>query len=103
MVFVGSKFLRVVAFGTGKILQGDVCMKNIASDRRANDDRRSAPRGTGKGRRAGEEHPNAVLTNAEVELVRQLREVDGLTYAALAAKFEISKSSIAKICQYQRR
>lgn len=58
---------------------------------------------TAKGRRIGQDHPNAILTDGEVELVRRLREVDGLTYAALAAKFEISKSSVAKICQYQRR
>ena len=78
-------------------------MKKIAIDRRDGGDRRTATRRQGKGRRAGEEHPNAILTNEEVELLRHLREVDGLTYAALAAKFEISKSSVAKICQYARR
>lgn len=78
-------------------------MKKIASERRSGEDRRSSSRRTGKGRRAGEDHPNAVLTNGEVELLRHMREVEGLTYAALAAKFEISKSSVAKICQYARR
>lgn len=95
--------LGLVAFGTGEILHVEFCMKKIAIDRRDGGDRRTSPRRQGKGRRAGEDHPNAVLTNGEVELLRHLREVDGLTYAALAAKFEISKSSVAKICQYARR
>lgn len=56
-----------------------------------------------KGRRLGEEHQNAVLTNDEVELVRECREVQAMTYAQIAEKFEISKSSVAKICQYARR
>lgn len=77
-------------------------MKKTANERRAGGDRRTSRR-VGKGRRAGEEHPNAILTDGEVELMRRLREVDGMTYAALAAKFEISKSSVAKICQYARR
>lgn len=77
-------------------------MKKIANERRSGEDRRTSRR-TGKGRRIGEDHPNAILTNGEVELVRLLRERDGMTYAALAAKFEISKSSVAKICQYARR
>lgn len=78
-------------------------MKKIATERRSGGDRHDSTRREAKGRRAGEEHPNAILTNDEVELLRHLREVDGLTYAALAAKFEISKSSVAKICQYARR
>lgn len=78
-------------------------MKKIANERRGGEDRRSSGRRTGKGRRIGEDHPNAILTDGEVELVRQLRERDGLTYDAIAAKFEISKSSVAKICQYNRR
>ena len=77
--------------------------EKIANERRGGEDRRGGSRPTGKGRRAGEEHPNAILTDGEVELMRRLREVDGMTYAALAAKFEISKSSVAKICQYARR
>lgn len=86
MANVGSKILRVVASVTGEILHGDFCMKKIA-----------------KGRRIGENHPNAILTDGEVELVRQLREVQGMTYDAIAAKMDVSKSSVAKICQYNRR
>jgi hypothetical protein len=74
---VGSKILRVVASVTGEILHGDFRMKKIA-----------------KGRRIGEQdnHPNAILTDGEVELVRQLREVQGMTYDAIAAKMDVSEA-----------
>ena len=55
------------------------------------------------GLRIGEEHPNAKLTDAEVEIIRQLHEEDGLSYKSLAEKFEISKVAVAKICRYERR
>lgn len=55
-----------------------------------------------KGRRVGENHQHAILTNGEVEMVRRCRE-DGMTYAMLVMKFEVSKSSIAAICTYRRR
>jgi ribosome-binding protein aMBF1 (putative translation factor) len=100
---VEGKNLRRMVFGTGEILHAGFCMKKIANDRRSGDDRRTSTRRIAKGRRIGEEHPNAILTDGEVELMRHLREVDGLTYDALAAKFEVSKSSVAKICKYQRR
>jgi hypothetical protein len=54
------------------------------------------------GRRVGEDHQNAVLTNDEVQVMRDMRE-QGRTYEWLADKFEVSKSSVAKICKYQRR
>lgn len=56
-----------------------------------------------RGYRVGEDHPNALLTDWEVELVRRLHEEDGLSYAVLAEKFGVSKSSVADICQYRRR
>jgi hypothetical protein len=98
---VGSKKLRSLAFGTGEILQGGLCMKKIATDRRNGEDRRSGNR-VGKGRRAGEEHPNAVLTNGEVELMRQLRE-SGKTWDWLVDKFEVPKRTVRDICSYRRR
>jgi ribosome-binding protein aMBF1 (putative translation factor) len=52
--------------------------------------------------RRGDEHPAAVLTDAEVDLVRELHE-SGWPYSALADKFEVSKSAIAGICQCRRR
>lgn len=51
----------------------------------------------------GEDHPNAELTNAEVDRLRRLHEDEGWSYALLAEKFEISKSAVAKICRYERR
>lgn len=56
-----------------------------------------------RGYRVGEDHQAAVLTDAEVELVRSLRELDGWTYDALATKFGVGKSTIQDICTYRRR
>ncbi len=56
-----------------------------------------------QGIRLGETHPNADLTDHEVDLIRELREKDGMSYAMLAEKFEVPKSTIHMICTYQRR
>lgn len=55
------------------------------------------------GRRIGEGHHNAILSDAEVDLLRDLREIDGLSYRVLAEKFEISKWAVGRICRYERR
>ena len=54
------------------------------------------------GLRIGEDHPNAKLTDAEVERIRSLHE-DGMIYEVLAEKFEVSKWAIGRICRYERR
>lgn len=54
------------------------------------------------GLRIGEDHPNAKLTDAEVEMIRQLHE-EGVSYEHLAEKFEVSKWAIGRICRYERR
>lgn len=54
------------------------------------------------GLRIGEDHPNAKLTDHEVELIRSLHE-SGMGYQAIADKFDINKSAVAKICRYERR
>lgn len=54
------------------------------------------------GLRIGEDHPNAILTDAEVETVRSLHE-GGMSYHLLAEKFEVSKWAIGRICRYERR
>ena len=54
------------------------------------------------GLRIGEDHPNAKLTDAEVEMIRQLHE-EGVCYECLAVKFEVSKWAIGRICRYERR
>ena len=53
--------------------------------------------------RIGEDHPRAKLTDHDVELIRQLREEFGLAHSEIAVKFEIAKSTVVAICQYQRR
>lgn len=75
-------------------------MKKIANERRSGEDRRSSR--VGKGRRVGEEHQNAILTDAEVDLMRQLRE-SGKTWNWLVEKFEVPKRTVRDICSYRRR
>lgn len=53
-------------------------------------------------RRIGQDHPRAVLTDHEVELVFRLRE-EGLTLAEIAAKMEVSKGGVWKILNGYRR
>lgn len=53
--------------------------------------------------RRGELHHRAQLTNKEVELMRQLREEDGMSYGQLADKFEVHKSTVQHICTYRTR
>lgn len=55
------------------------------------------------GLRIGEDHQNAKLTDADVERIRDLHENDGMTYRALAEKFEVSWHCIGRICRYERR
>ena len=55
-----------------------------------------------RGQRVGESHPGAVLTDHEVDLLLELRG-EGYSLAWLAAKFEVHKQTVAKICSGQRR
>lgn len=55
-----------------------------------------------RGRRVGEDHHNAGLTNHEVDLLLAMRD-EGCTYRFLADCFGISKSSVAMICRGERR
>ncbi|MGJ7508694.1 hypothetical protein [Variovorax sp. GT1P44] len=54
------------------------------------------------GRRIGETHHKAVLTDHEVSLLLELRE-EGKTYGWLAEKFEISKMTVRSICRGRTR
>jgi len=54
------------------------------------------------GRRVGDSHHNAKLTNHEVELLLVMYQ-EGLGYRRLAAKFEISKSQVRNICKGRAR
>lgn len=55
--------------------------------------RRRTPRGS----------RDTVLTDHEVELVRQVYEMGGISMLKLAAKFEVSKSHIHDIISFRRR
>lgn len=54
------------------------------------------------GRRIGEDHPRAKMTDAEVDLLLELRD-DGWSYGSLARKFEVSKSQVRNIVQGRQR
>ncbi|NMF99559.2 hypothetical protein GPA27_19460 [Aromatoleum toluolicum] len=56
-----------------------------------------------RGIRIGEHHQNARLTDAEVDLIRELHEDEGMGYGELAKRFDVGKSTIADICTYRRR
>lgn len=49
------------------------------------------------GMRLGEDHQNAKLTNAEVDMLLELRE-QGWGYRRLSAKFEVSKRTVRGYC-----
>lgn len=54
------------------------------------------------GRRVGDSHHNAKLTNGEVELLLEMHG-EGWGYRRLAAKFEVSKALVRMICAGKRR
>lgn len=54
------------------------------------------------GRRVGDSHHNAKLTDTDVELLRALRG-EGWGYRKLAAKFEVSKRLVRDIIHDRRR
>lgn len=56
-----------------------------------------------RGSRCGQDHPRARLTDADVDLVRELYEEHGLTYRQLMEKFQVSKSTIHDLVTYRRR
>ena len=64
------------------------------------------------GRRVGETHPNAKLTDHDIDLIRELATQrdeqgnvvrQGLSFTILARKFEVTKTCIAKIVNCSRR
>ncbi len=56
-------------------------------------DKRKTPRGS----------RDVVLTDHEVELVRQVYEMGGISVRELAKKFEVSRSHIGDIVTFRRR
>lgn len=55
------------------------------------------------GLRIGETHPNAKLTDAQVDEMRDLHEHQRWTYDRLAEHFGCPKATVQKICTYARR
>lgn len=55
------------------------------------------------GLRIGEAHPNAKLTDREVDEIRDLHELAGWDYTTLADTYGAPYITIQKICTYQRR
>lgn len=55
------------------------------------------------GLRIGETHPNARLTDAEVDQIREMHEDKHWDRASLADLFRVPLVTIHKICTYQRR
>ncbi len=53
--------------------------------------------------RVGESHPRACLTDAQVDLIRDLREERGFSYGLLAWMFQVAKSTVQGLCDYRRR
>jgi hypothetical protein len=71
---------------------------------------RVAPRGlrvvvavNDQGRRIGETHHNALISDALVDQIRARREDDGLAYKDVAREFSVALSTVKKICTYVRR
>lgn len=70
-----------------------------------------------RGRRVGETHPRAKLTDHEVDLIRELAEgelqrnpksgrwerVGAMSYAEIAKKFEVAKDTVESIVLCRRR
>lgn len=55
------------------------------------------------GRKKGEQHHMAELTDHDVQLMRQLHEVDGWGSRKLANKFECGRSTVRHILAYRYR
>ena len=56
-----------------------------------------------QGRRIGETHHNALLSDALVDQIRDRHEDDKIGYRKIAREFGVSRTTVIKICTYQRR
>ena len=58
-----------------------------------------------RGRRIGQFHERAKLTDADVETIRALREADPAfwSFSKLALKFDVTKRHIKRLCDYEDR
>lgn len=51
----------------------------------------------------GEDHHRAKISDAMIEHIRDLHEIEGLGYRQIAKKLGMSRHTIAKICTYRVR
>lgn len=61
---------------------------------------------TAAGKRVGETHPRAKLSDHDVDLIRELgdpEDPDRLSYSVIADKFGVSKSTVRDIIKCRRR
>lgn len=56
-----------------------------------------------EGRRVGESHPNAKLSDLQVETIRQLREDYRVPYRLICDLAGIPKSTVEDVCLYTTR
>lgn len=56
-----------------------------------------------QGYRIGQDHQRALLTDAQVEAMRDRHEHDGVGYRRLAREFGVPRSTARDICSYRRR
>lgn len=54
------------------------------------------------GRRIGEDHQRAKLTDREVDQIRDLRDA-GMSYGQIAKKMDVGKTTVRDICVCRRR
>lgn len=66
-----------------------------------NDEKRVAVSDTG--RRVGEHHPRARLTDADVDHIRTLYEEGAVGYKTLGKVFGVSWQTVRDICTFARR
>ncbi len=55
------------------------------------------------GRLCGESHPQAKLSDDQVEQIRCMKEDQGLSYREIATKMGVKYDTIVSICKYHRR
>ena len=56
-----------------------------------------------RGRRIGEPHHNALISDSLVDQMRARHEDDGLGYRKIAREFNVALTTVRKICRYERR
>ena len=55
------------------------------------------------GRRIGETHHNAIISDATVDMIRAAHEDSRRGYLEISQEFDIALTTVRKICTYERR